>query len=470
MPESDESSRDAEVEDRLYQAQQALADAEGAWNAELSDTVVISCLYYACLHAAQAVLSKHGHEPDSPGSIRSLFGSEVGVIDDDLREHGHFLNHLSELREQADHDYGQIDEDIDPLLSCTRQFISKMESILEIEMGMRPNWYDDTRGVLLGSLLASGTLLSILISTGQPSWLIEYFPPLGVEVPIDVYLFGFLGAASYALLWFSEGWPQDNDSESRRLNAIGGVFSIPSRELKLFTIRLIAALCLSTGIFLAGAFITGVIPVIESAPPTLAVAGTAFLVGFFVDRAYRTLGAVTSRITSQKNVQRISGRAVPQLKFSIQSRNEKVWTISLSLLSAFSIFIAVFLTVNWGTEGPPFLPISESIIPTTTIPFEVYLYGFIGSMGYIFTNLFEKFDRSYRSVCKHLLRVPIGPLFAGGFFLVTDFLFLGGTTASTESIDGVVSGFSFLIGLYPDAAIASLDAIAGRLFGKNTDG
>lgn len=80
--------------------------------------------------------------------------------------------------------------------------------------------------------------------------------------------------------------------------------------------------------------------------------------------------------------------------------------------------------MDWGQEGSPFLLPSASAFPTTVIPFEVYLYGFIGSMGYIFMNLFEKFDRSYRSMCEHILRAPLGPLLAVGFFLVTDFLLI----------------------------------------------
>lgn len=65
------------IESELQQAKQALADAEGAQNAELSDTVVINRLYYACFHAAQAVLYDRRYNPGSHGGVLSLFGSEV---------------------------------------------------------------------------------------------------------------------------------------------------------------------------------------------------------------------------------------------------------------------------------------------------------------------------------------------------------------------------------------------------------
>lgn len=103
------------IESELQQAKQALADAEGAQNAELSDTVVINRLYYACFHAAQAVLYDRGYNPGSHGGVLSLFGSEVVLPGDASRDKGQFLNRLSELRKQADYDHSFVDEDIDPL-------------------------------------------------------------------------------------------------------------------------------------------------------------------------------------------------------------------------------------------------------------------------------------------------------------------------------------------------------------------
>jgi uncharacterized protein (UPF0332 family) len=104
MPDDEAPGIEA-VDDQLRQAQQALADAEGARNADLSDVVVINRLYYACFHAAQAVLYDRGHNPGSHGGVLSLFGSEVVVVGDAPRENGRFLNRLSELRKQADYGY-----------------------------------------------------------------------------------------------------------------------------------------------------------------------------------------------------------------------------------------------------------------------------------------------------------------------------------------------------------------------------
>ncbi len=62
MPDGD-TPGEAVIEDQLRQARQALADADGARDAQLSDALVINRLYYACFHAAQAVLYHRGTIP-----------------------------------------------------------------------------------------------------------------------------------------------------------------------------------------------------------------------------------------------------------------------------------------------------------------------------------------------------------------------------------------------------------------------
>lgn len=128
MP-NDDAPSEAAVEDQLRQAYQALSDAKGARDAELSDTVVVNRLYYACFHAAQAVLYDREHDPTTHGGVLSLFGSEIVKEGNAARADGRFLNDLGELRQKADYGYGTIDEDIDALLTRTRQFVSEMETL-----------------------------------------------------------------------------------------------------------------------------------------------------------------------------------------------------------------------------------------------------------------------------------------------------------------------------------------------------
>lgn len=99
MPNSDDSPTDAaKIEDQLRQARQAVSDTEGARDAELSDVVIVNRLYYACFHAAQAVLYDRGYDPSSHGGVISLFGSEVVMEGDVPREMDRLLNRLSDFR------------------------------------------------------------------------------------------------------------------------------------------------------------------------------------------------------------------------------------------------------------------------------------------------------------------------------------------------------------------------------------
>lgn len=107
-----------------------MADAEGAREAGLSDTVVVNRTYYACFHAAQAVLYDRGFDPTSHGGVISLFGSEVITAGDAPRHYGRFLNDLAEARKRADYGRGDVDEDIPELLADTREFVDHAERLV----------------------------------------------------------------------------------------------------------------------------------------------------------------------------------------------------------------------------------------------------------------------------------------------------------------------------------------------------
>jgi len=123
------SDRDL-VRDELRQAEQALADATGALDANLSDAVIVNRLYYACFHTAQAVLYDRGYEPESHGAVLSLFGSEVVVAGDASRDQGRLLNDLSALRKQADYGYEPIDEEVEALLDRVEAFVADMGGLV----------------------------------------------------------------------------------------------------------------------------------------------------------------------------------------------------------------------------------------------------------------------------------------------------------------------------------------------------
>ncbi|WP_458210454.1 HEPN domain-containing protein [Haladaptatus sp. NG-SE-30] len=97
MPEADY------VDEELDQAQTALADAEILNEGNGSDSAVVNRLYYACFHAAQAVLYAKGFDPTSHRGVSTLFGKEVVLEGDVPRDDGRFLSELWDYREQADY-------------------------------------------------------------------------------------------------------------------------------------------------------------------------------------------------------------------------------------------------------------------------------------------------------------------------------------------------------------------------------
>ncbi len=125
----DDNDTDPTVERELQQARQALEDATKAQDADLSDAAVINRLYYAAFHAVQAALYDRGFDPTSHGGVLSLFGSEIIADGDAQRRDGRFFSQLSELRQQADYGYDELDENVDALHSRTQQLVSEMEAL-----------------------------------------------------------------------------------------------------------------------------------------------------------------------------------------------------------------------------------------------------------------------------------------------------------------------------------------------------
>lgn len=126
MPNDDSNPS---VERELQQARQALDDAAKARDAELSDAAVINRLYYAAFHSVQAALYDRGFEPTTHGGVLSLFGSEIIAAGDAPRRDGRFYSQLSELRQQADYGYEELNEDVSALHSRTQQLVSDMEAL-----------------------------------------------------------------------------------------------------------------------------------------------------------------------------------------------------------------------------------------------------------------------------------------------------------------------------------------------------
>ncbi|WP_158055613.1 HEPN domain-containing protein [Halorussus halophilus] len=118
------------VTEELEQASTALADAEILEDGKGSDTAVVNRLYYACFHAAQAVLYAKGFDPTSHRGVSTLFGKEVVLKEEVPRDDGRFLSELWDYREQADYGYDTLDVDLTTLRARTETFVARMSDLV----------------------------------------------------------------------------------------------------------------------------------------------------------------------------------------------------------------------------------------------------------------------------------------------------------------------------------------------------
>lgn len=133
---SDDGERNvprAAIEREFAKAEQMLADAETAHEVDISMATIVNRLYYACFHAAQAVLYSRGFDPGSHGRVQTLLGRELirtGEVD---REHGRFLNDIETYRRRVDYGSGGVERETEELLGQTRAFLEAMRKHAAID-------------------------------------------------------------------------------------------------------------------------------------------------------------------------------------------------------------------------------------------------------------------------------------------------------------------------------------------------
>lgn len=110
----------------------SLADADAS-RREGTERGAISRLYYACFHAAQAVLYDRGFDPQGHGTVIRWFGREVVVSGDASGADGSFLNDMYDLRRKAGYEQSPPTENVDALYSRTAMFVDDMAELLDAD-------------------------------------------------------------------------------------------------------------------------------------------------------------------------------------------------------------------------------------------------------------------------------------------------------------------------------------------------
>lgn len=118
------------ADEEMQEARDALADAEKMREAGVTEKAVVTRLYYACFHAANAVLYAKGFDPQTHQGTVRLFGREVVKAGGATGEDGRFLNDMRSYRQTADYTHDPIEVDVDELVERTGTFVGEMAGLL----------------------------------------------------------------------------------------------------------------------------------------------------------------------------------------------------------------------------------------------------------------------------------------------------------------------------------------------------
>lgn len=118
------------IERELSKARRALADAKKAEAAGISKATIVTRLYYACFHAAQAALYARGLNPQSHGQVQTWLGGELIEPGAVPREWGRFLNDMGTYRRRVEYGSGGVEREIDELILRTGSFLDAMREVI----------------------------------------------------------------------------------------------------------------------------------------------------------------------------------------------------------------------------------------------------------------------------------------------------------------------------------------------------
>jgi uncharacterized protein (UPF0332 family) len=122
------------AKEELEDAKIALSDVENLIEKDaFSDEVIINRQYYACYHAAKAVLHTRGFDPKTHAGMVSTFGEEMVETGVATRDDGRFFSNLKDERKTADYDHKPLVVDVEKRFSRAKEFVADMEEIAKKE-------------------------------------------------------------------------------------------------------------------------------------------------------------------------------------------------------------------------------------------------------------------------------------------------------------------------------------------------
>jgi uncharacterized protein (UPF0332 family) len=124
-----------QIRSRLHEAQEGLSEA-GLLLQSGYLRAAVSRLYYACFHAAEALLRTEGLESKKHSGVRSLFEQHWVASGKLPREMGKFYHHLLDSRLEADYYSGGFERSaVERLLNEARRFVNALTAEVEKKLG-----------------------------------------------------------------------------------------------------------------------------------------------------------------------------------------------------------------------------------------------------------------------------------------------------------------------------------------------
>lgn len=103
-------------------------------------------------------------------------------------------------------------------------------------------------------------------------------------------------------------------------------------------------------------------------------------------------------------------------------------------------------------------------VPLGLIPWSMYVFSLLGALGFVFTSLFDDFDREAGKVFEDDFRLPAALLLGAGVYLLADVI----VDDAVES-DTFMLGIVFLAGLYVNRAYEHFGALTDRFLPASKD-
>lgn len=123
---------DADTDAAIQEAHTLLSDVRGGKEIGLSDNTAVNRLYYACFHAARAVMFDRGITPKSHGGMENQLVEELAPEEITYQDVSVY-SEMSDHRHRADYTYHPVVEDVDHLLEQTEAFVETMEQLLDAD-------------------------------------------------------------------------------------------------------------------------------------------------------------------------------------------------------------------------------------------------------------------------------------------------------------------------------------------------